>query len=204
MLPSTEEERNSKKYRIPGNCTKQLNSDGTLDIPELDNPPMSGQSTSTTTATSRRPQTNSSSPVSTTFVSKKKKPTNGRPKRLDSIASANEPEPGVLMPGPSTSQAPLQSTIRTTKSSKPSSQIDTKRSRDTSLVGQQPQTSGHGQNGGVSSRSKPDATRKSTGRRKTETEKSSPKVRPKRRARKKKGTNVTSESDEQEVKDVRF
>ncbi|KAI1702502.1 hypothetical protein Ddc_17023 [Ditylenchus destructor] len=182
----------------------QLNSDGTLDIPELDNPPMSGQSTSTTTATSRRPQTNSSSPVSTTFVSKKKKPTNGRPKRLDSIASANEPEPGVLMPGPSTSQPPLQSTSRTAKSSKPTSQIDTKRSRDTSLAGQQPQTSGHGQNGGVSSRSKPDASRKSAGRRKTETEKSSPKVRPKRRARKKKSTNVTSESDEQEVKDVRF
>ncbi|KAI1697880.1 hypothetical protein Ddc_19450 [Ditylenchus destructor] len=188
--------------RLPSNW--QLNSDGILDIPELDNPPMSGQSTSTTTATSRRPQTNSSSPVSTTFVSKKEKPTNGRPRRLDSIASANEPEPGVLMPGPSTSQAPLHSTSRTAKSSKATSQIDTKRNRDTSLVGQQHHTSGQRQNGGVSSRSKPDATRKSTGRRKTETEKSSPKVRPKRRARKKKSTNVTSESDEQEVKDVRF
>ncbi|KAI1711366.1 cation transport ATPase (P-type) domain-containing protein [Ditylenchus destructor] len=193
---------NMDEDRLPSNW--QLNSDGTLDIPELENPPMSGQSTSTTTATSRRPQTNSSSPVSTTFVSKKKKPTNAKPRRLDSIASANEPEAGVLVQGPSTSQAPLQSTSRSTKSSKPVSQVDTKRIRDTSLTGHEPQTSGHGQNGGVSSRNRPDASHKSTGRRKTETEKSSPKVRPKRRARKKKSTNVTSESDEPEAKDVRF
>ncbi|KAI1715095.1 phospholipid-transporting ATPase ID [Ditylenchus destructor] len=103
---------NMDEDRLPSNW--QLNSDGTLDIPELEIRPCQVIHTHAHGHIQKTPN-QFLSPVSTTFVSKKKKPTKGKgPKRLDSIASANEPNQDQARVKP-----PLNSTSRTPKSSKP-------------------------------------------------------------------------------------